>query len=157
MFTGWAFVTDGPIGQKKICVNTMWRIIHLSSLNLFKHHQQSVCAIIIITTTTILPRGCQYVEATREQFDLAWDLWRLKCAPFVSTLLHFTSLVNFIIWPFSFVFLKCFDDRSWEVGVDRNRNTHWKHEKSQSHDLQCIAPFKSYLNHICSPFTSEQK
>ncbi len=59
MFTG-HLLRMAQIGQRKIFVNTMWSSIFLTSLNLFKHHQQSVCAIIIITTTTILPRGCRW-------------------------------------------------------------------------------------------------
>ena len=83
MFTGWAFVLRmAQIGQKKIFVNTMWSSIFLTSLNLFKHHQQSVCAIIIITTPTTLPRGFQYVKATREQFDLVWETLATKVRSF---------------------------------------------------------------------------
>ena len=103
MFTGHFDFWMVQIGQKKICVNTMWRIVPFVESHSCEHHQKEcLCPVnqmnnhrehawlFSIFTTTTLPLGWPIRQG--QQFNLAWE--------------------TFILWPFSFVFLKCFDDRS---------------------------------------------
>ena len=100
----WTFwFLDGPNWTKKdLCQHYVENCTFVESHS-FKHHQKEcLCPVnqmnnhrehawlFSIFTTTTLPLGWPIRQG--QQFNLAWE--------------------TFILWPFSFVFLKCFDDRS---------------------------------------------
>ena len=68
--------------------------VHLVEKQMFTHREQTPYWLFsIFTATTItLPLGChQYVKGKGKGNN---SIWRHTCAPFVSTLVHFTFRVN---------------------------------------------------------------
>ena len=104
---GWS-----KLDKKKICVNTLWRIILLSCLNLFEHHQQSVCAVCL----------CNNHRVPIRQGNKGTIRFGMRPLGVTRALLSYLRWFISLRWSILFYdhshscFFKCFDDRSWEIG-----------------------------------------
>ena len=122
MFTGHFDFWMVQIGQKKICVNTMWRIVPFVESHSFKHHQKEcLCPVnqmnnhrehawlFSIFTTTTLPLGWPIRQGSRATIQF--------------------GMGNFYFMTILF----CFSQVFWWPFINRSRQL--KH----GHNLHCIA------------------